>query len=1093
MGGPAGSRADVARLLRGISSRLADTLFPLLVLAGLAYIDLLQHRQWYVTVPAVMALAGVVIYRRELAALLRPVLPKSSLARATLFRLAIAAAGLSYFLARGRGPLSVREAYLVALPVVGLGLALAALGKWLDKALGVVYRVRDRVLRPRVREVAAVAVAWVAVFTLSRPSRSSLTQHDVSGVLNAALISVAAVYLLLRELGVGHVGLAEMLGGIRWLPRKRGVRLAVSLVVLGAVTAALTYPLWRPGPGPVAAPDYILDQARRLGFDADRIAAFVRDDVPLDEYEGVLRGAVGTLWAGTGNELDRALLLEALLNRSGIPTRLVQGETVGVEIQSAGGGFSYVGPSLSSDPGATPIDEIPGSLYHVAEVVLRTWSADGSSVTDESIAFRTADLIGRDIRIFYRPVDGATVAVVHGRGGELVSKADAATSQRQEVVFGLSGPGTEAAERSRELFTRALGEEFPSVFHPTNRYTVVVTAVWVPASVREREAGWAGGWENQHDATAHRVAYSFLSLSDENSRSMMAETGVSARFDSPRVIMVSDEAIPVAGTRSLSLDLRKNDIAVESDPAGVAFSSLRSLYDASLESFVLRRETGQPATSAADVLANAFGELGSTPSERHMVLRDALARLLREEPEGASLIVAPEGRDQYFIRFERKGSGLAVSASKVLPEALPEDTEEVRSLFTSPVGPADDLGAVVRKTEFALVATAGLPVNYRQEYAYSPAQPERWYEGSRILYFGQREGPGLSTAKVELGQPQTLAVWAIRTSDFDEPAHPRMAADGTVFFTSYADVGRLDPMTGALTTWPIGIELNGLAVDETGAVWAVLTFGGELVRLDPSTGEKTVVLGPRIGLNHLTSTGSRIYAGYAGGIVAIEAASYTHYVEWNFDATVADLQVVGGRIHFTDDGTNSVGILDPAARTITRWEVPTGESGVNGIYVDEATGNIYFTERDVDKVGRLDPRGGLITEWALPREGVEPLHLKRGRDGRIFVTGRGSGSLFALDPSRGGTTHTVRPTVVRVEPETVRAGEQETEVVKASTYQARRFEVTERLASVGGFLELPLPSSSPHDLTPDGGVWRLQEGRSHTLARSTRAGRDRKS
>jgi len=1111
MGGPAGSRADVARLLRGILSRLADSLFSLLVLAGLAYIDLLQHRQWYVTVPAVMALAGVVIYRRELAALLRPVLPKLSLARATLFRLAIAAAGLSYFLARGRGPLSLREAYLVALPVVGLGLALAALGKWLDKALGVVYRVRDRVLHPRVREVAAAVVAWVAVFTLARPSRSSLTQHDVSGVLNAALISVAAVYLLLREPGVGHVGLAEMLGGIRWLPRKRGVRFAVSLVVLGAVTAALTYPLWRPGPGPVAAPDYILDQARRLGFDADRIAAFVRDDVQPDEYEGVLRGPVGTLWAGAGNEFDRALLLEALLDRSGIPNRLVQGETVGVEIQSEGGEFRYVGPSLSSDPASTPI-ELPESVYHVTEVVLRTWSPDGSSVTEESIAFRTADLIARDIRIAYRDADlnkldprsgevmsseleekraeemiiwrlrgeeaahprlasdgslffsqgsnltlldprtyqvttwdleaelngvavddsgavwtvwpwagglmrldptsgevltwflegepahlasdgrhifahvggviivadserpgafvnwkfdgdvgdlqvaadgkiyftdpgtnsvgvldrsartvtrwpvptpeselngvyldeasgdvffteidankigrldpeggeitewalprdqaeplhlkggtdgriyvtarsanslfaldpslpgaertvkptvvavepenvtreldeprtivepstyeatrlqvsgelrdvggimelslpvhlggrdfnasphdftpdagyvaleggaiawigsldvrptpgrvvaeetRATVAVVSGNGRELVSGGDAATARRQEVVFRLSGPGTETIERGRELFTRAFEDDFPSVFHPTNRYSIVVTAGWVPAWVREREAKWANDWENQSDAAAHRVGYSFLSLSDENTRSMMAETGVSARFESPRVTVVSDEAIPGAGTRSLSLDLRKNDIAVEGDPPGIAFSSLRSLYDASLESFVLRRETGQPATSAADVLANAFGELGSTPSERQLVLRDALARLLSGEPEGASLTVVPEGRDRYFIRFERKGSGLVVSASEAVQGALPEDAEEVRSLFDTPVGATDDLGAVVRNAEFALVASAGLPVNYVVEYAYLPPPPARWYEGTRIFEFGGPQG-----------------------------------------------------------------------------------------------------------------------------------------------------------------------------------------------------------------------------------------------------------------------------------------------------------------------------------------------------------------
>jgi hypothetical protein len=62
--------------------------------------------------------------------------------------------------------------------------------------------------------------------------------------------------------------------------------------------------------------------AASLGNDPAAAFAFVRDAIAFDPYAGVLRGVEGTLAARAGNAWDRALLLRALLAKSGFKTRL---------------------------------------------------------------------------------------------------------------------------------------------------------------------------------------------------------------------------------------------------------------------------------------------------------------------------------------------------------------------------------------------------------------------------------------------------------------------------------------------------------------------------------------------------------------------------------------------------------------------------------------------------------------------------------------------------------------------------------------------------------------------------------------------------
>ncbi|WP_386065396.1 RHS repeat-associated core domain-containing protein [Tahibacter sp. UC22_41] len=69
----------------------------------------------------------------------------------------------------------------------------------------------------------------------------------------------------------------------------------------------------------------ILEKARQLGNDYTRIADFVRSNVRTRWYAGAQQGAEATLTSLSGNDVDQASLLIALLRASRAPARYVQG------------------------------------------------------------------------------------------------------------------------------------------------------------------------------------------------------------------------------------------------------------------------------------------------------------------------------------------------------------------------------------------------------------------------------------------------------------------------------------------------------------------------------------------------------------------------------------------------------------------------------------------------------------------------------------------------------------------------------------------------------------------------------------------------
>jgi len=63
-------------------------------------------------------------------------------------------------------------------------------------------------------------------------------------------------------------------------------------------------------------------------------------------------------------------------------------------------------------------------------------------------------------------------------------------------------------------------------------------------------------------------------------------------------------------------------------------------------------------------------------------------------------------------------------------------------------------------------------------------------------------------------------------------------------------------------------------------------------------------------------------------------------------------------------GSNKISRLDTSSNTLTTWEVPTINVGIQGIDVD-SSGNIYFTETFFNKIARLNPSTNTFTEWDI--------------------------------------------------------------------------------------------------------------------------------
>lgn len=108
----------------------------------------------------------------------------------------------------------------------------------------------------------------------------------------------------------------------------------------------------------------------KLGADPRTLAKFVQTETRFEAYPGALRGARGALLARSGNSLDRALLLQALLRSAGHKARLAEGSLSRPQAeQLVLSGFSAGKPPLTGGRQQEIVDKARAQLVQLDDAL----------------------------------------------------------------------------------------------------------------------------------------------------------------------------------------------------------------------------------------------------------------------------------------------------------------------------------------------------------------------------------------------------------------------------------------------------------------------------------------------------------------------------------------------------------------------------------------------------------------------------------------------------------------------------------------------------------------------------------------------------
>ncbi|MEZ6188363.1 MAG: hypothetical protein R3F62_25600 [Planctomycetota bacterium] len=429
--------------------------------------------------------------------------------------------------------------------------------------------------------------------------------------------------------------------------RKRLLGVALLLALL----AALLMCLW---PTPGLPFDYLRVKAEELGRDRARVLGFVREEVVDLPYRGDVKGALGTLWEGAGSPEEKLALAQGLLAHcpGAAPTSLEElGETPAGDV---------------AQPGLT--------------VLHRALLAQGEVRETEVYRGSAGALVGavHSVRVLE---PGVSVVEVAGAAPKQV-KAPVADAVGEELVFRLALPGRgDEVEVVRELW-RA---ENRVGLDAQGRGDVHAFTVWpcrIGDYVREKEdlrLQESGRFETQL-GVLYRHLLDFAHASDQTLGKVEAAYGVRARFDQPRILMLS--RVEHEGAEGFALDLRHDDVTFtgSAEDAWQA-ANARGWLEAEFEGRFLREALEAPVTTAWTVFQRLQDTRPDAPGRRLRLAGEALGRLARRPGWRAVRFRAggDEGPVVTAVRGQQQGVELSGPALPPRPTRLA--AELARCLF----------------------------------------------------------------------------------------------------------------------------------------------------------------------------------------------------------------------------------------------------------------------------------------------------------------------------------------------------------------------------------------------------------------------------
>jgi virginiamycin B lyase len=268
----------------------------------------------------------------------------------------------------------------------------------------------------------------------------------------------------------------------------------------------------------------------------------------------------------------------------------------------------------------------------------------------------------------------------------------------------------------------------------------------------------------------------------------------------------------------------------------------------------------------------------------------------------------------------------------------------------------------------------------------------------------------------------------------DQPHDVMGDPDGGIYFTYFGDpqLGRLDPRTGQVTSYPIPILKEKAAKgalslyhDHDGNFWVSLMYQAGGAKFDKATKSFTMLpVAPEFNRESSQQAFVAPQSSHVDGKLWVQDVASTSVYRVDLKTgkfenlkPYADIKPdspLAGRPHsiyeIFPDAQNNLYIADFSDRAIGRIDAKTGEYSFIQTPTDRSRprrgemdneGRLWFAEYAVDNVAMLDTKTNRIQEWTVPTKWSLPYQAKIDKNGDLWTGGMASDRIARINTKTG--------------------------------------------------------------------------------------------